>query len=68
MHLRRRIGAALAVGVLDAQQELAAVVAGEQVVEQRGAGAADVQQAGRAGGEAGANGHGAACSTRIHRL
>ena len=57
-HPRRCLGAALAVGVLDAEQEFAAVVAGEQVVEQRGPGAADMQQAGRAGGEAGADGHG----------
>ena len=51
------VGAALAVGVLDPQQEFAAVVAAEQVVEQGGAGAADMQQAGRAGREAGADGH-----------
>ena len=50
-------GRARAVGVLDAQQELAAVVAGEQPVEQRGARAADMQEAGRRGGEAGDDGH-----------
>ena len=50
--------AAGTVRVLDADQELAAVMAAEQVVEQRGPYAADMQQAGRAGGEAGANGHG----------
>ena len=48
--LRRR---ALAVGVLDAQQELAADVLGVEPVEQRRARAADVQEAGRRGGEAG---------------
>ncbi len=48
----RRRGAR-AVGVLDAQQVLAAVVAGEQPVEQGGARAADMQVAGRRGGEAG---------------
>ena len=40
-----------AVGVLDAQQEAAAVMPGEQPVEQRGAGAADMEKAGRRGGE-----------------
>ena len=43
------------VGVVDAEDELAAVLAGEQPVEQRRADAADVQVAGRAGGETGAN-------------
>ncbi len=56
-HLGGGGGVAFAVGVLDAQQEFSRVMAGEQVVEQRGVGAADVQQAGRAGGEAGADGH-----------
>ncbi len=42
------VGRARAVGVLDAQDEDAAVVAREQPVEQRRAGAADVQVAGRA--------------------
>jgi hypothetical protein len=51
------LGAALAVGVLDAQEEGAAMVAGEEVVEQGGAGAADMEQAGGAGGEAGSDGH-----------
>ena len=40
---------ALLVGVVDAQDELAAVLAGEQPVEQGRADAADVQIAGRAG-------------------
>ena len=45
---------ALGVGVLDAQEERAAGVAGEQPVEQGGAGAADVQVAGRRRREAAA--------------
>ena len=49
----RLLGRARLVGVLDPQQELAAVVAGEQPVEQRRARAADVQEAGRRGREAG---------------
>ena len=57
-HLGRRFRAAFAVGVLDAEQEFAAVVTGEQVIEQRRSGAADVKQAGRAGREAGSNSHG----------
>ena len=48
----RRLGRAGAVGVLDTEQELAAVVAGVEQVEQRGAGAADVEEAGRRRGEA----------------
>ena len=47
---------ALHVGVLDAQDERAAVTAGEGPRKQRGAGAADVQVAGGAGSETGANG------------
>ena len=47
------VGRARLVGILDAQQELAAVVAREQPVEQRRARAADVQESGRGGGEAG---------------
>ena len=64
---------ALLVGVVDAQDELAAVLAGEQPVEQGGADAADVQVAGGAGGEAGADrGHrhfrgGGDADTRIIR-
>ena len=46
---------ALAVGVLDAQDELAAAPAGEQPVEQGGAGAADVEGARRRGSEADAH-------------
>ena len=62
------LGASFAVGILDPQQELAAVVAAVEVVEQRGPDAADMQRAGRAGGEAGADGHGGACSTPVHSL
>jgi hypothetical protein len=58
--LDRGVGRALAVGVLDAQQEAPAVLAREQVREQRGARAADVQETGRAGREAGDDGHGQA--------
>ncbi len=47
---------ALAVGVLDAQQELPAAVARQQPVEQRGAGPTDMQEAGRRGGETGHEG------------
>jgi competence protein ComEC len=43
----RRLGRARAIGILDAQQELAAVMAREQPVEQRRARAADMQIAGR---------------------
>ena len=48
----RRVGRALAVGVLDAQHEGAAVMAREEEVEERRARAADVQVAGRARSEA----------------
>ena len=55
----RGLGRALAVGVLDAQQERAAEALGVEPVEQRRARAADVQEAGRGGGEAGDDlGHG----------
>ena len=54
--LQRRLGhVPLLVGVVDAEDELPAVLAGEQPVEQGRADAADVQVAGRAGGEAGAD-------------
>ena len=43
----RGLGGAGAVGILDPQQELAAVVAGVEQVEQRGARAAEVEVAGR---------------------
>ncbi len=54
----RALGAAFTVGVLDAQHELAATMAGLQPAVQRGAGATDMQVAGGTGGEAGAAGHG----------
>ena len=54
----------LAIGVLDAQDERAAVAARVQPAEERGAHAADVQQSGRARREAGAYGHGAAILAR----
>ena len=47
------VGRAGLVGILDAQQELAAVVAGEQPVEQRRARPADMQESGRGGGKTG---------------
>ncbi len=49
---------ALAVGVLDAQDERAAMASCVQPAEQGRADAADVQHAGGTGGEAGADGHG----------
>ena len=49
----------LGVGVVDAEDERPAMSPREQPVEQRRADAADVEIPGRAGGEAGANGHGA---------
>jgi hypothetical protein len=51
-HLIRR---ALGVGVLDPKHEDAAVATGQQPVEERGAGPADVQIPGWGGGEADAN-------------
>ena len=55
--LRRGSGAALAVGVLDAQQELSAAMAGVQVVEQRDPGAANMQRPGGTWREASTDGH-----------
>ncbi len=46
------------VRVLDAQQELAALVTGVEPVEERGADAPDVEEAGGAGSEADSDGHG----------
>src|SRR5882757_1762797 len=51
-----RFGRSLAIGVLDPQQHLAAALFGIEPVEQRGAGAADVEKAGGRGGEAGDDG------------
>jgi hypothetical protein len=45
--LDRRLGRARAVGILDAEQELAAMMPREEQVEQRGARAANVEIAGR---------------------
>ena len=58
-------GRALAVGVLDAQQHLAAVPARIEPVEQRGAAAADMEEAGGRGRKAGDDGlgHRAPCTT-----
>jgi len=63
-HLHGGGRGALAVGVLDAQDEDAAVTAGVEPAEKRGAHAADVQQAGRARGESRADGHGPAILAR----
>ena len=52
----RRLGRALAVGVLDAQQHLAAEAAGIEPVEQGRARAADMEEAGGRGREAGDDG------------
>ena len=57
-------GGAGPVGILDPQQELAAFMAREQVVEQGGARPADMQQAGRRRGETGPDGHVVGHSTR----
>jgi hypothetical protein len=54
----RFVDVSLRVGVVDPQNELAAVPAGEQPVEERRAHAADVQIAGGARGEASADGAG----------
>src|SRR4029453_448301 len=48
---QRRLDVALLVGVVDAQHVLAAVAPRVEPVEQRGAHAADVKEAGRAGRE-----------------
>src|SRR5690606_8936009 len=53
------LGRALAVGILDAQAETAAVMPGEQPVEQGRAGTADMQVAGRGGRKTGDDFHGA---------
>jgi hypothetical protein len=53
-----RLRVARGVGVLDAQDEGATRVAGIEPVEERGAGAADVEKAGGTGGEADSRFHG----------
>ena len=57
---------ALDVGILDAQDELAVMMSRERPGEERGARASEVQEAGRAGREAGADGghDGRACQRR----
>ena len=57
-HPHRLVRRALTVGVLDAQDELAAVPAGVQPGKEGRADAADVQHAGRARGETGDDAHG----------
>ena len=47
----------LLVGVVDPQDELPAVLPGEEPIEKRGADSADVEVSGGAGGESGADGH-----------
>ena len=54
-----------AVGVLDAEDELAAALAGEEVVEQADVGGADVGVAGGRGGDADADGAGVGCGGRL---
>ena len=56
--LQRLLHVPLLVGVVDPQNELPAVLPGKEPIEQRSAYAANVQISGRAGSEAGANGHG----------
>jgi hypothetical protein len=56
--VNRGLGGADAVGVFDPQQEAAAMVAGEEPVEQGRARAAQMQEAGRRGREAGHDPHG----------
>jgi hypothetical protein len=56
--IHRFLGGALAIGILDAQDEFAAAAPGLQPAIQRRARTADVQVASGAGGETGAAGHG----------
>ena len=62
----RRLGGAGLVGILDPQQEAAAMVAGVEPVEQGGAGAADMEEAGRRGREAGDDAGGLGLRSRAH--
>ena len=64
--LHRACGRAVAVGVLDAQPEPSPGVPRVQPVEQRGAGAADVQESGRRRSEAGDD-HAASCQYFMKR-
>ena len=65
---RAFIGAARLVRVFDAQQELSAVLLDEQPVEERGAGAADVEESGGGRGESEAVVHGGKLSASGSRL
>ena len=58
MRLHRIFDVPFLVGVVDPEDEPAAVVPGEQPVEQGGPHSADVQEAGRAGSEPGSYTHG----------
>src|SRR5262249_35060010 len=53
----RRFGRTLAIGVLDAQHERPAHTAREEIIVERGARTTDVEEPGRAGREADADGH-----------
>ena len=55
--VNRFLGAALAVGIFDPQDELPAATARFQIAIQGGAGTANMQETGRAGSEAGTAGH-----------
>src|SRR4029077_4236330 len=55
--LRRLVDLAARIRVLDAKTELAAIVTGEEPVEERGPDVPDVQEAGWARGHADADGH-----------
>ena len=57
----------LLIGIVDSQDELAAVVSRQQPVEQSGPNPADVQKAGRAGGESSAYSHGIQTKTTARR-
>ena len=61
----RFFGETAAVGVLDPEQEPAAVTAREQPVEQRRPRAADMEKPGRRGGEAGDDRHGGSSAVRL---
>ena len=66
-HAQGLVGVALLVRVLDAEDEGAAGVAGVQPVEEGRPRAADVEEPGGAGGEAGSDGHGDAPNRRRRR-
>ena len=57
-HSCGRVGGTFFVGILNPEQKFAAVMAGKQQVEQRGPGAANMQQAGGGGGKSHTYGHG----------